>query len=287
MSKFNALENPWDTSISVSVETVSQQISNLESEELSREGLIQAVTGLFGNVFNTLRLSVNEVFKVQDAQLSLNHSLYGKINTKALNSNYSELMDREVPAPAGIKGTFVDYAKESNELASTILKVPSLVEQLRADVGRIVSTKDGLRDVTLFNDSFYTKAENELDAALKNLTKVRTKDDYSAIRAYGDLFRNNNELVTAVSLTNTNNQAYNVIDRKKLMASVESTMGYVRTLNEIAKRDGFNKQLLIKIGKAVSVVARYVEAYSSAFYNQKMQNETLDSIVTEINELVK
>ena len=101
------------------------------------------------------------------------------------------------------------------------------------------------------------------------------------------MFRNNNELVTAVSLTNTNNQAYNVIDRKKLMASVESTMGYVRTLNEIAKRDGFNKQLLIKIGKAVSVVARYVEAYSSAFYNQKMQNETLDSIVTEINELVK
>ena len=64
MSKFNALENPWDTSISVSVETVSQQISNLETEELSREGLIQAVTGLFGNVFNTLRLSVNEVFKV-------------------------------------------------------------------------------------------------------------------------------------------------------------------------------------------------------------------------------
>ena len=90
MSKFNALENLWDISISVSVETISQQISNLESEELSREGLIQAVTGLFGNVFNTLRLSVNEVFKVQDAQLSLNHSLYGKINTKALNSNYSE-----------------------------------------------------------------------------------------------------------------------------------------------------------------------------------------------------
>ena len=82
--------------------------------------------------------------------------------------------------------------------------------------------------------------------------------------------KNNGELIESINITRKANGNFNLIDRRKLMVSVETTMNYVKELSELAKQDGFSKQLVTKVGNAVACVAEFIEAFSASVFNQEM-----------------
>ncbi len=81
------------------------------------------------------------------------------------------------------------------------------------------------------------------------------------------------------------NDNLNQVNRKKLIANIETTMAYVKDLMEAAK-EGYSKPLMLKIANAIAAVAENVETLSAAVYNTKMLNVALDSVNEKVTSLV-
>ena len=105
------------------------------------------------------------------------------------------------------------------------------------------------------------------------------------MRPYGDVFKNNGKLIESINITRKANGNFNLIDRRKLMISVETAMNYVKELSELAKQDGFSKQLVTKVGNAVACVAEFIEAFSASVFNQEMTVRALNEVSWEISGL--
>jgi len=114
---------------------------------------------------------------------------------------------------------------------------------------------------------------------------ARKGNEFNAMRPYGDVFKNNGELIESINITRKANNNFNLIDRRKLMVSVETTMNYVKELSDLAKQDGFSKQLVAKVGNAVACVAEFIEAFSASIFNQEMTVRALNEVSWEISGL--
>lgn len=187
--------------------------------------------------------------------------------------------------PAGMNTTYIVYTSHGLKMSETFKNTMGLVEQLRSDIGRIISTQDGIKDSTIFSDVAYAKALKELKKDLDTLNKIRKGNEFNAMRPYGDVFKNNGELIESINITRKANGNFNLIDRRKLMVSVETTMNYVKELSELAKQDGFSKQLVTKVGNAVACVAEFIEAFSASVFNQEMTVRALNEVSWEISGL--
>ena len=195
-------------------------------------------------------------------------------------------MDRMVSVPAGMNTTYVNYTEHSLKMSEMFKNTIGLIEQLRSDIGRVISTEDGIKDSTIFSDAIYIKTGKDLKKELDVLNKLRKGDEYNAVREYGKVFKNNNELIQSNEIARKTNTNINSIDRKKLLMSVETTMNYVKELSELAQSSGFSRQLIVKIGNAVACVAELVEAFSASVFNQEMIVKALDNVNEEISELI-
>lgn len=285
MSKFDALNNQWNVPLEVSIEQLNLSVSELKDIQLSNEGLIQAITGIFSKGFNALRLGVNKLTETEQKQLSVDEEAVRKLTSKVFTNNYAYLIDRQVSVPAGMNTTYVTYTSHGLKMSETFKNTMGLVEQLRSDIGRIISTQDGIKDATIFSDALYVKALKELKKDLDTLSKIRKGNEFNAMRPYGDVFKNNGELIESINITRKANNNFNLIDRRKLMVSVETTMNYVKELSDLAKQDGFSKQLVAKVGNAVACVAEFIEAFSASIFNQEMTVRALNEVSWEISGL--
>ena len=110
-------------------------------------------------------------------------------------------------------------------------------------------------------------------------------NDIVPSRAFGDVFRNGNELVECIGVARQCNDNLNQVNRKKLIANIETTMTYVKDLMEAAK-EGYSKPLMLKIANSIAAVAENVETLSAAVYNTKMLNVALDSVNEKVTSLV-
>lgn len=286
MSKFDALNNQWNVPLEVSIEQLNLSVSELKDIQLSNEGLIQAIKGVFSRGFNALRVGVSKLLETEQKQLVINEAFANKLTSNTLKSNYAYLMDRMVSVPAGMNTTYVNYTAHSLKMSEMFKNTMGLVEQLRSDIGRVISTEDGIKDSTIFSDAIYIKTSKELKKELDVLNKLRKGDEYNAVREYGKVFKNNNELIQSNDIARKTNTNINSIDRKKLTISVETTMEYVKELSGLAQSVGFSRQLIVKIGNAVACVAELVEAFSASVFNQEMIVKALDNVNEEISGLV-
>lgn len=286
MSKFDALKNQWNVPLEVSIEQLNLSVAELKDIQLSNEGLIQAIKGVFSKGFNALRIGVNKLLETEQKQLVINEAVASKLTSNALKSNYVYLMDRMVSVPAGMNTTYVNYTTHSLKMSEMFKNTMGLIEQLRSDIGRVISTEDGIKDSTIFSDGVYIKASKDLKKELDVLNKLRKGDEYNAVREYGKVFKNNNELIQSNDIARKTNTNINSIDRKKLLMSVETTMNYVKELSELAQSTGFSRQLIVKIGNAVACVAELVEAFSASVFNQEMIVKALDNVNEEISGLI-
>lgn len=286
MSKFDALKNQWNVPLEVSIEQLNLCVSELKDIQLSNEGLIQAIKGVFSKGFNALRIGVSKLLETEQKQLVINEAVASKLTSNALKSNYAYLMDRMVSVPAGMNTTYVNYTTHSLKMSEMFKNTMGLIEQLRSDIGRVISTEDGIKDSTIFSDGVYIKASKDLKKELDVLNKLRKGDEYNAVREYGKVFKNNNELIQSNDIARKANTNINSIDRKKLLMSVETTMNYVKELSELAQSSGFSRQLIVKIGNAVACVAELVEAFSASVFNQEMIVKALDNVNEEISGLI-
>lgn len=286
MSQFDVLKSPWEVPLSLSIEQLKSNTEEMMGLEVSSEGFIKKITGVFSQSFNTLRLSVTTILNKDQKIIVLDENLINKLSSNKLSNNYAYLIDREVSIPAGMKSTYLEYAKHSLVMANLFANIMNLVEELRSGIGLVISTEAGLRDSTLFNEQTYIAKKVELDKQLKILGNLRKKDDYNAMAPYGDVFKNNAEFMDSIGLIRQGNKAYNSIDRRKLMLSVETTMSYIQELSDQAKRTSYSKPMVGKIGNSVAIVAEIIEAYSASVFNQEMTSKAMDSVVREISGLI-
>ena len=117
MSKFDALNNQWNVPLEVSIEQLNLSVSELKDIQLSNEGLIQAIKGVFSKGFNALRVGVNKLLETEQKQLTINEAYANKLTNNALKSNYAYLMDRMVSVPAGMNTTYVNYTAHSLKMS--------------------------------------------------------------------------------------------------------------------------------------------------------------------------
>lgn len=287
MSEYtNPFENKWNVEISVAVENVHTAVELLRETDVSTEGIIQNITAVLSNSFSALRTLTTKALNKEQKLLSLNENQLKKFNQNNMKSNYTYLIDRQISIPAGMSGTYVNYATVSFKLSEFTKQVTPIVEQLRADIGRVLSTQNGIKDSTLFTDGFYKNQKKEMDKLLTELGKVRKGDDFNAVDSYGDVFKNNNDFFNTVEITRKGNDNINRIDRGKLLYAIETTMSYIQELNELAKKEGYSKPLIAKIGECVAIVATIVEAFSSTVFNQEMLTTSLNNVIDEVGKIV-
>ena len=279
-------KNDWHVSVALSVEALRGDISALREMDLSNEGLATTLTNLFRNTYNTLRVSISGFLDKNDyGVLKLDENLVRKLDKSKLSKNYAYLLDTQVEVPVGMKGHYLPYTEVSLKLSTLFSGLQSQVEKLRSDIGRVISTEKGLLDSTLFDDKYYLEENKVVKNTIKEWSLHRVANDIVPSRAFGDVFRNGNELVECIGVARQCNDNLNQVNRKKLIANIETTMTYVKDLMEAAK-EGYSKPLMLKIANAVAAVADNVETLSAAVYNTKMLNVALDSVNEKITSLV-
>ena len=122
MSKFDALKNQWNVPLEVSIEQLNLSVAELKDIQLSNEGLIQAIKGVFSKGFNALRIGVSKLLETEQKQLFINEAVASKLTNNALKSNYAYLMDRMVSVPAGMNTTYVNYTEHSLKMSEMFKK---------------------------------------------------------------------------------------------------------------------------------------------------------------------
>ena len=279
-------KNDWHVSVALSVEALRGDISALREMDLSNEGLATTLTNLFRNTYNTLRVSISGFLDKNDyGVLKLDENLARKLDKSKLSKNYAYLLDTQVEVPVGMKGHYLPYTEVSLKLSTLFSGLQGQVEKLRSDIGRVISTEKGLLDSTLFDDKYYLEENKVVKNAIKEWSLHRVANDIVPVRAFGDVFRNGNELVECIGVARQCNDNLNQVNRKKLIANIETTMTYVKDLME-ATKEGYSKPLMLKIANAVAAVAENVETLSAAVYNTKMLNVALDSVNEKVTSLV-
>lgn len=279
-------KNDWHISVALSVEALRGDISTLREMDLSNEGLATTLTNLFRNTYNTLRVSISGFLDKNDyGVLKLDENLVRKLDKSKLSKNYAYLLDTQVEVPVGMKGHYLPYTEVSLKLSTLFSGLQSQVEKLRSDIGRVISTEKGLLDSTLFDDKYYLEENKVVKNAIKEWSLHRVANDIVPSRAFGDVFHNGNELVECIGVARQCNNNLNQVNRKKLIANIETTMAYVKDLMEAAK-EGYSKPLMLKIANAIAAVAENVETLSAVVYNTKMLNVALDSVNEKVTSLV-
>lgn len=277
-----------DTTLALSIEHLNTQLEELKTLELSDEGiadLFNKVGEVFTSSFNVLRDSIAKIGTKDTSPLALDEQAIRKLDKSKMSKNYVYLLDRQVDIPSGMDTKYIKYVEQSYKLSEAYKDVMQLVEQLRIDIGRVISTPDGLKDSTLFSDKIYINRQKEVQALLNEFGKMRKGHDFTATAAYGDVFNNNNELYQCIDVTRKANNNYNTVNRSKLINNIETTMKYVQELLELTKQ-GYSKPLVQKIGVAVSMVAEYIESFSATTFNAQLISNALNNTVRQVGELM-
>lgn len=281
------VQNQWARTLEVSIEDLRNAVDTLQSLEVSNEGVIDAVTAVFSKSFNALRMTIKEKFFTQEQKLlGLDENQIRKLSKDKMSKSYTYLLDRPVSVPSGMKSTYLVYASHSLVMSEYYKKIASVVEQLRSDIGTVISTPNGVKDGTLFNDAFYIKEKKEVDKLNEALGRLRNGDDFNSVRNYGDVFRNNNELFETLNVVRKGNDNFNSVNRAKLIKNIETTMSYVEELAGIARQEGFSRPLVNRIGNAVAIVAEISESFGAATFNQEMVCTALNNVTKEISDKI-
>lgn len=273
--------------------TLEESISKLKTStgfdkdlvEITQEGLLDNAVSILKNTFNTLRLSLKQITKINNNKLKFNPNGISKFNNSKFKSNYVYLVDQPVSVPVGLNGTMVNYINANNNLVNSVSDINELLNQLRIDVGRILSTENGINEPSLFNDLKYKVKDTEVKNSTKQLANLREGDDYTAERKYGEVFKNNTEFNESIDAIKHSVNTLNKINYRDVNVNVNTCMDYINDLISLTNK-GYSKVLIKKIGDSVAIVAEVVESYSACVFNTQMISSVMETNVNEIGKLI-
>lgn len=302
--EFSALEenqrdfDEWQREFSVSLETIALEAVKLNSDyiTLNEEGFKDA----FENVIDTLGTITNKaleklskvkyMFTYGDRPLDkmeFDVSLVNQLlSMKDLDKTYTNERNTMVMAPHGSKGYVLPYLEANYQLFKQVANVNLMIDQLRKDMGALVYSENGLKDISSLNYNFYKKAEVEMDKRLKVFSQLRTKDDFGQERPFAKLYRNYRELRTTSDLAVKTVTEMNVFDLIQVSDNADTIKEYVPKIKE-KMSNGYSKKLLSNLADAALVVARTLEIFAMTLHVQRTINASLEHTAKTLFESIK
>ena len=288
----------WQREFSVSLDHIALEAVKLNSDyiTLNEEGFKEAFEGVIDTLGTITSKAMEKLSKVKYMvtygdrpldKMEFDVTLVNKLLTmKDLDKTYTNERNTLVMAPHGSKGYVLPYLEANYQLFKQVANVNLMIDQLRKDMGALVYSENGLKDISSLNVSFYKKAEVEMDKRLKAFSQYRAKDDFGQERPFSKLYRNYRELRTTSDLAVKTVTEMNVFNLVQVSDNADTIKEYVPKIKE-KMANGYSKKLLSNLADAALVVARTLEIFAMTLHVQRTINASLEHTAKTLMESIK
>ncbi len=212
------------------------------------------------------------------------------VNTEVRKTNYTTLMDLSIPIPVGLKVTYPEYLKvleECNQAAIALLI--DVVEPFGVYIGTLLSDPDKLAMVrnekSLNNIRFH-----DLDKLADKLSKCFDLNKGLSEVAFGDVFKNNAQYLTAVQDLEAMTEQLSKINVPQLMARINEINGMMISLSDRIENNpdvSVSGTTLKAIAEISYGVAKECEFFSTQTYHLLQVSECFDAIQKKLGAVLK